>query len=359
MFTGTVQSTSHEGGLMVAFDGSSPSLNAIIVLSDDGTYVGKVDGVIGSTEHPLAHVAHIDRSLNLDDLMGRTVTIRPKKKREERGRDRQRSDRRSRDDDGRQSSRDDRQQDRRQRYDRNGGDRRGQDRGRGRQNTYENNDWDCPACNNSNFARRTVCNRCEAPRPGGGQGTRQQPRFNDRSSRGRGGRDGRRERRNDRSGTFNDNDWDCPACNNSNFSFRQSCNRCDAPRPGGRSNNSRPQGDRNRRGDSRGRGDRFAGGRRDDRNGGRSYGGQQRNGGRSYGARGDERQGRNAGDRQSRGDRDNRSGERRDVNRRPQQQRSEGQGYRRARGKRPGHAHNREPRDFRDGPRRFRRSDDD
>ena len=125
MFTGTVQSTSHEGGLMVAFDGSSPSLNAIIVLSDDGTYVGKVDGVIGSTEHPLAHVAHIDRSLNLEDLMGRTVTIRPKKKREERGRDRQRSDRRSRDDGGRRTSRDDRHQERRQRYDRNGGDRRG------------------------------------------------------------------------------------------------------------------------------------------------------------------------------------------------------------------------------------------
>ena len=356
MFTGTVQSTSHEGGLMVAFDGSSPSLNAIIVLSEDGTYIGKVDGVIGSTEQPLAHVAHIDRSLNIDDLLGQTVTIRPKKKREERDRDRQRSDRRARDDGGRRASRDDRGNDRRQRFDRNGGDRRGPDRGRGRQNNFENNDWDCPACNNSNFARRTVCNRCEAPRPGAGQPARDQRRFNDRSSRG-GGRDDRRERRNDRSGTFNDNDWDCPECSNSNFSFRQSCNRCDAPRPGGRSTNNRSQGGRSYGGRSRD-GDRSYGGRRDDRNGGRSYGGRSddRNGGRSTGGRSNERQHRDDGERRNRdnGDNGGRGGDRRARNQRP-----DGQQYRRARGKKPGHAHNREPRDFRDGPRRFRRSDDD
>ena len=74
MFTGTVEARSHEGGLLVHFEGSSPALNAIMVRADDGTYIGKVDGVIGSTNHPLAHIAHIDRSLDMDALIGVSVT---------------------------------------------------------------------------------------------------------------------------------------------------------------------------------------------------------------------------------------------------------------------------------------------
>ena len=73
MFTGTVESKSHEGGLLVNFEGSSPALNAIMVRADDGTYIGKVDGVIGSTNHPLAHVAHVDRALDMDALVGVAV----------------------------------------------------------------------------------------------------------------------------------------------------------------------------------------------------------------------------------------------------------------------------------------------
>ena len=111
MFSGTVESKSHEGGLLVHFDGASPALNAIMIRSDDGSYIGKVDGVIGSTDHPLAHIAHIDRSLDMDALIGVTVSVRPKKPREER------NDRR---DDRRQGGRDnrgfrnDRRDDRRQ-----------------------------------------------------------------------------------------------------------------------------------------------------------------------------------------------------------------------------------------------------
>ncbi|DAC09622.1 MAG TPA: hypothetical protein D7H88_01245, partial [Candidatus Poseidoniales archaeon] len=100
MFSGTVESKSHEGGLLVHFDGSSPALNAIMIRSDDGSYIGKVDGVIGNTDHPLAHIAHIDRSLDMDALIGVTVSVRPKKPREER------SDRRG--DDRRQGGRDNR-----------------------------------------------------------------------------------------------------------------------------------------------------------------------------------------------------------------------------------------------------------
>ena len=221
MFSGTVESKSHEGGLLVHFDGASPALNAIMIRSDDGSYIGKVDGVIGSTDHPLAHIAHIDRSLDMDALIGVTVSVRPKKPREER------NDRR---DDRRQGGRDnrgfrnDRRDDRRQ----GGRDNRGFRNDRGGSGQQEYNDWTCPKCNNSNFARRTVCNRCEEPRPAGsGGGERRDHRH--QHDRRQGGRDKRGFRNNrggqrQQRGTFNDNDWTCPKCNNLNFSFRNVCN---------------------------------------------------------------------------------------------------------------------------------------
>ncbi|MDP6333333.1 MAG: zinc finger Ran-binding domain-containing protein, partial [Candidatus Poseidoniaceae archaeon] len=89
--------------------------------------------------------------------------------------------------------------------DRRGGDRRDGGRGnfdrgsRGR-NDSNDGDWDCPKCNNSNFARRTECNRCGEPRSGGG-GRRDGGRGNfDRGSRDRrdgGRRDGDRGGRRD------------------------------------------------------------------------------------------------------------------------------------------------------------------
>ena len=139
MFSGTVESKSHEGGLLVHFDGASPALNAIMIRSDDGSYIGKVDGVIGSTDHPLAHIAHIDRSLDMDALIGVTVSVRPKKPREER------NDRRG--DDRRQGGRDN----------------RGFRNDRGGSGQQEYNDWTCPKCNNSKLAIRKVCNRCDEP----------------------------------------------------------------------------------------------------------------------------------------------------------------------------------------------------
>ena len=327
MFTGTVEATSHEGGLLVHFEGASPALNAIMVRAEDGIYIGKIDGVLGSTDHPLAHIAHVDRNLNIEDLVGIQVTIRPKQPRRD---DNRRDDRRQgRDKDRRNDAwRDNQRQGRNQNW-RNGGrrDDRRQHRSQDRRSSFQNaphrngdreyNDWTCPQCNNSNFARRNACNRCEAPRPnngGGGRDNRRQNRGFDRRNDGRrnerqnnqgGFRDERRQgrgndrrndgRRNDRQnrGTFNCNDWTCSKCNNSNFSFRNVCNRCEAPRPGGggggsRNNEQRPrQQDRNR-----------------------------------------------------------------------SQRRTSDSNYRRSRGKRQGHAHNQPPRDFRE-PRKFERKRDD
>ncbi len=84
MFAGTVESLSHEGGLLVSFTGSSPALESIIVNLETGEYIGKVDAVLGNTNAPLAHVAHLDRKLDIPSLVGIEVNIRPKKVREER-----------------------------------------------------------------------------------------------------------------------------------------------------------------------------------------------------------------------------------------------------------------------------------
>ncbi|MDG1539052.1 MAG: zinc finger protein [Candidatus Poseidonia sp.] len=289
MFTGTIESQSHEGGLLVRFEGSSPSLDAILVLAENGTYVGKVDGVLGSTNQPMAHIGHIDRELKLDDLLGSHVTIRAKKPRQDREKFR-RDSRDSRDSRDR-SGGNDRRNDSHRNHRGDRGDRREQG------SSFNDNDWTCPECKNSNFAFRQVCNRCEAPRPGGRGGSRDNGGRSDRRPQRDGGRYEQRGG-NNRQEIYNDNDWTCRECNNSNFAFRQVCNRCEAPRPGG--------------------------------GGGRSSGG--RDGGRGYG--GGNRGGDRGGDRRSSG------GDRRDNNRRPQ---SNDSNYRHAKGKRPGHAHNRGP----------------
>ena len=153
MFSGTIEAMSHEGGLLLSFGGSSPALDSIIVKTSDGVYVGKIDGVLGNTEAPIAHVGHVDRKLNLESLIGEEVTIRAKKPREER-RVKPRENRNNRNE-----RRDFRQRDN-SRFERNSN--------FGNRND-DSGDWDCPKCNNSNFARRTECNRCGEPRPGSGR----------------------------------------------------------------------------------------------------------------------------------------------------------------------------------------------
>ena len=422
MFTGVIESKSHEGGFLVSFTGSSPALESIIINSESGIYIGKVDAVLGNTDAPLAHVAHIDRKLDLDALIGVEVGIRAKKQREERDRgfdrgrrdDRRGNDRgfdrndRGRRDDRRGNDRGyqsrDRQGGRFERNDRgrrddrssgdwdcpkcnnsnfafrtecnrcgepkgagggnnhrHRGDRRGNDRGyqsrdrqggrferndRGRRDDRSAGDWDCPKCNNSNFAFRTECNRCGEPRGAGGgnsRGRRDDRRGNDRGYQNRDRQGGRFERNdrgrggNNRRGsgeTYNDNDWDCPKCNNSNFAFRTECNRCGEPRSGGGGRRQRrDDGGRPPRRDDRSRAPRRESGDRPPR--------------REDGGRPPRRDGR---DRRNEGGYENRGSYSQE---RPERRPKEPRTFRKSRGNGPGHAHNRPPKPI------GRRRDDD
>jgi rRNA processing protein Gar1 len=302
MFRGVVDRASHELGLLVTFSGSSPALGSIIVREEDGHYIGKVDAVLGSTESPLVHIAHLDRKQDNDQFIGSTVTVRAKKEREDRPPRREfREERPSRDRD--------------RSYDRRDNNSRGRNDG-------ERSDWLCASCGNDNFAFRTECNSCGKSKKGNVQ-ERGSSFRNDRGGRrdDRGGR-GRDDRRGRNQEQHNRNDWICPSCKNDNFSFRTECNQCGKPRPGGQS----------------GGGDR-RGGYRNDRGGDRGGRGGDRRGGFSGGRDGGDRGGR-GGDRNSRGGND----------------RSDEQ-YRKARGKRPGHAHNRPPKEIQ--PRRYQRRNDD
>ena len=83
MFKAIVESHSHEGGLLAPFTGSSPALGSIIVRVDDGTYIGKIDAVLGNTDKPIAHIAHLDRKMNADLFLGCEAQIRPKVQRQD------------------------------------------------------------------------------------------------------------------------------------------------------------------------------------------------------------------------------------------------------------------------------------
>jgi len=374
MFIGSIDSHSHEGGLLASFTGSSPALGSIIVSSDDGTYIGKIDAVLGGTESPIAHIAHLDRKMDASQFIGIDVKIRPKVEREDRF-DRSRGDRndRRRNDD-RGGRRDDRRDSRRDNHRDFGRDNRrdnyrdNRSRGNDRRDSHGDNDWDCPKCNNSNFARRVECNRCGAPKPGGGDsGDRRNSRYDSRPPR----RDDRprrdsRDRNNNRPErkTFTDNDWECKKCNNSNFSFRTECNRCGEPKPGGGGNNRDrgPRRDDRQRRDNRG-GGRDRGPRRDDRSS-RDRRGSDRGSGprRERGPRRDDRSSRDGGARRERGpSRDSRGSDRDRGPRREGGGRGERdptvRKFRRARGKSSGHAHNRGPQPLDTRPLRRHRDD--
>jgi hypothetical protein len=106
-------------------------------------------------------------------------------------------------------------------------------------------DWICPneGCKNHNFARRTMCFKCSAPRPAG-LGDMPRSPARDYSGGGGGGGGGygggyggggygggyrgppRRGPMEMRPG-----DWACSGCGEHNFARRDTCRRCNAPKP--------------------------------------------------------------------------------------------------------------------------------
>jgi len=72
-------------------------------------------------------------------------------------------------------------------------------------------DWDCPQCNELNFAARNVCRKCNAPRP---------------EHLGVGGRPG---------------DWVCFKCGDLNFASRTICRKCGRPNSPPREHSQSPK----------------------------------------------------------------------------------------------------------------------
>ena len=210
-FSGTVSRESHEGGLLVSFEGRAPRLGAGIRVVG-GKTLGRVETVLGPFDDSLVHVHPLNEGIEAGSAIGSPVEIAP------RGRvNRSRHDRRPSESKFRRG-RDSRPGSRR------GNDQRGRDRkfGGDRGSNMKPGDWRCPKCKNHNFANKKVCNRtgCEEPKPRGGGGR---------------GRDSRGHRSSNSSG-FRDSDmkpgdWNCPKCKNHNYAKRTVCNRCDTRKP--------------------------------------------------------------------------------------------------------------------------------
>ena len=225
-FSGTVSSESHEGGLLISFEGRAPKLGAGIRITG-GKTLGRVETVLGPIEGPLVHVHPLNESIDAVSAIGSPVEIAP----------------RGRVNRGRQDRRSGESKFRRGRDSRSGGRRGNEQRGRGhkfggdRDSSMKPGDWRCPKCKNHNYANKKVCNRtgCEEPKPRGGGG--------------RGGNS--RGYRSNNSGGFNNSnmkpgDWNCPKCKNHNYASRTMCNRCDTRKPVEGKGSRKTQGRRRR-----------------------------------------------------------------------------------------------------------------
>ena len=60
MFHGIVDRASHEGGLLLSFNGSSPALGSHII-DEDENWIGMVDSVIGNVDTPFVHLLPISK----------------------------------------------------------------------------------------------------------------------------------------------------------------------------------------------------------------------------------------------------------------------------------------------------------
>ena len=164
---------------MVSFEGRAPRLGAGIRVVG-GKTLGRVETVLGPFDDSLVHVHPLNEGIEAGSAIGSPVEIAP------RGRvNRSRHDRRPSESKFRRG-RDSRPGSRR------GNDQRGRDRkfGGDRGSNMKPGDWRCPKCKKHNFANKKVCNRtgCEEPKPRGGGGRGRDSRGH-RSSNSSGFRD--------------------------------------------------------------------------------------------------------------------------------------------------------------------------
>ena len=78
-FSGRVKEESHEGGLMVTFEGKAPRLGANIRISG-GKIIGRVDTVLGHVDSPLIHVHPLSEGVDSKASVGSPVEIAPGKR---------------------------------------------------------------------------------------------------------------------------------------------------------------------------------------------------------------------------------------------------------------------------------------
>jgi len=104
---------------------------------------------------------------------------------------------------------------------------------------FREGDWSCPSCGNHNFASRGACNKCQAPKAGGGYGAA--PGAAKGFGQAMGGKGAARfnpytaatpQRTPNLPATARPGDWVCPMCQNHNYANRSACNRCQTPKMG-------------------------------------------------------------------------------------------------------------------------------
>ena len=88
-FSGTVDRESHEGGLLVAFEGRAPRLGATLRIIG-GKPIGKVNSVIGAIDRAFVHIHPISDEIDSSNAIGSPVEIAPRERRDNRGRVRDR-----------------------------------------------------------------------------------------------------------------------------------------------------------------------------------------------------------------------------------------------------------------------------
>ena len=90
-FSGSVSRESHEGGLLVTFEGRAPGLYTGIRIVG-GKFLGRVDSVIGPVNNAYIHIKPLADDLVIEKTIGSPVEIAPRDRRPRNDRGRKKSD---------------------------------------------------------------------------------------------------------------------------------------------------------------------------------------------------------------------------------------------------------------------------